>query len=284
MLCSLLLVVLLAGVPASAQSRSVTIASGGIGGTYRDVYAPRLAGFLSGYRVLHRSTSGSAENLAALASGEVQLAFAQADVYALLLASQPERYGALTVLGKLASECVYVAHRKEGRVKTLAQLSAAPGFGGDSRPVTVAVGPEGSGSRGTWSYLARIVSGLERAKVVPQADTLALNQLGAGAYDAVLWVTDPTNLDHRNLRAVVANDSLDVMPLDDPALVQSLPDGTEVYGAESVKLGSGWRAPELKTICTSSLVLAREDADPLLVKKAADAIALHRRKIVPETR
>ncbi len=268
---------LLFWVPPAALAEDLSIASGPLGGTYRDVYSPRFGDLMYGYKVLHRSTSGSGENLDLLAAGEVQIGFAQADVYASRLAADPDRFSSLVVIGRLSDECLYVAHRVDGRVKKLADLTGAS----SGRPLTVAAGPEGSGSRDTWGYLARIVPGLEGVGVEPGEGTLALNQLGAGAYDAVLWVTDATNFDHNSLRAVLANDALALMPLEDPALTRSLPDGTEVYGSKQVKLGSSWRAPKLATVCTSSLVFARKDADPALLRKAADAVALHLDQILP---
>lgn len=273
------LVLLLVGVPApvSAQPKELWIASGELGGTYRNVYGPGLGRLMHGYKVIQRSTSGSGENLDLLAAGEADLGFAQADVYAARLAADPSRYGSLLVVGKLADECIYIAHRKAGRVATLGQL-AGPATG---RPIVVAAGPRESGSRGTWSYLAAIVPGLERADVRPEEGTLALNQLAAGAYDAVVWVTDPTNFEHHNLRAVLSNEALALMTLNDPSLVSSLPNGTEVYRSHRVDLGKSWRAPKLATVCTSAMVFARKDADPKLLRKAADAVALNLREIVP---
>lgn len=267
---------------AIAQPQQLRIASGEIGGTYRDVYAPGLGRLLSGYKVLHRSTSGSGENLDLLASGQVDLGFAQADVYAARLAADAGRYANLVVVGKLADECIYVAHRKQGRVTTWAQLVGNEATAG--RPLTVATGPEGSGSRGTWGYLTTIAPGLASVELNAGEGTLALNQLAAGAYDAVVWVTDPTNFDHHSLRAVLSSDALDLMPLADPGLTRSLPDGTTVYGPRDVALGSGWRAPSVATICTSALVFARKDADARLLRNAADAIALKLRDIVPSNR
>jgi TRAP-type uncharacterized transport system substrate-binding protein len=280
LLIAFALLLLAAPAPVSAQHEQLVIASGEIGGTYRDVYAPGLGRLMYGYKVLQRSSSGSGENLELLASGNADLGFAQADVYAGKLAADPGRYGDLLVVGKLADECIYVAYRKAGRVATLGQL-AGPAT---SRPIVVAAGPEASGSRGTWNYLARIVPGLERVEVRPEEGTLALNQLAAGAYDAVVWVTDPVNFDHYNLRAVLSNDALEVMTLDDPSLVKALADGTEVYRSRTVKLGEGWRAAKLATVCTSAMVFARKDADPKLLRKAADAVALHLREIVPRPR
>jgi len=266
------------GAGVRAQSGTVvTIASGALGSTYRDLYGPNLGRLLHGYKVVQRATTGSGENLALLADGKADLVFAQADVYAARLAADPDRYGQLLLIGRVAEECVYVARRRTSDVSNLAQLGRD-----DSAPATVAIGPPGGGASGTWDHLSTLVPGLERVETRNAGGTLALNQLAAGAYDAVIWVTDPNNRDHPNFRAVALNPALTLMPLTDPGLIQSLPDGTQVYRARNLGLDEAQRVRELNTICTGTLVLARKDAAPLLVKKAADAVALHTDEIVPE--
>jgi hypothetical protein len=145
----------------------------------------------------------------------------------------------------------------------------------EGRPAKIAVGPEPGGMSGTWSYLTLLDPSLANATVDHGGDTLALNQLVVGAYDAVGWVTDPKNLDHKLLRAVRSNDALGLMPIDDPRFASALPDGTRVYERRTVELEAGWRAAKLDTVCTSALVLARKDADPNPIRKLADIVSLY---------
>jgi hypothetical protein len=210
-----------------------------------------------------------------LAGGQADIAFSQADVYAARLASQPTRYGGLIVVGKLADECVYIAHRKAGPVTDLHSLGAPVG----GRTARIAAGDAGGGMSGTWSYLTTLDSHLSAVEVVHEGDTLALNQLAVGSFDAVGWVTDPLNFDHKMLRAALANDALAIMNLSNPKLVAALPDGTQVYNARTVELSRKWIAPKVKTICTSALMLVRKDANPALIGKLADVLSLDLKRL-----
>jgi TRAP-type uncharacterized transport system substrate-binding protein len=273
-------VTLLLASDALASDPRLWIASGSLGGTYRSVYAQKLEVGLYGYLVLHRSTSGSGENLDLLATGKADIAFAQADVYAERLARDADQYDPLMVIGRLADECVYIAYRKGGAVSSLEQL-AAPVNG---KPAKVAVGAEKGGMNGTWQYLETLDPRLADAKVEFTGDTLALNQLAVGAFDAVGWVTDPTNFEHKMLRALLDNDALELMNLEDKKLVEPLPSGTQVYSSQKVKLTNQWRGPEATTICTSAMVFMRKDANPKLISKISDVISLDLKKIVPQNK
>ncbi len=264
-------ILLLPASSALADRPQLWIASGLSGGTYRDVYARNLGKLLRDYDPLHRKSSGSGENLDLLADGKADIAFSQADVYAARLASDPTRYAELLVIGKLSDECVYIAHRKEGPVQDLKELGAPVG----DRPARIAAGAVEGGMNGTWRYLTILDPSLTAAEVVNEGDTLALNQLAVGSFDAVGWVTDPANFDHNMLRATMANDELKLMNLDAPELIAALPDGTHIYDARTVKLSTSWPAPKVKTICTSALMLARKDAKPALINKLADLLSLN---------
>jgi len=262
---------------AAAQDEMIRIASGRKGFTYRAVYATNLEKLMRGYKVVYLPSEGSGQNLDLLAAGDANVAFAQADVYAEKLAADPDRYADVLVVGRLAPECVYVARRKENGVASLAALAAKAGEAGGAK---IAVGSASSGMAGTWAYMRRRIAGLDRVAVDHTKGTLALNQLGVGGFDAVGWVTDPDNTDQKMLRALLANDALEMMPLVDPALVAPLPSGLQVYEARTVKLGGGMRAAKVETICTSAMLFTRKDAGSRLVDKLADVVSLQRDQIV----
>jgi TRAP-type uncharacterized transport system substrate-binding protein len=269
---------LAAGAALAATGKDVIwVASGPEGGTYLEFYARNLATQMSDYRILPRRSTGSRENLRLLAAGEVQLAFAQADAYATWLDGNPEQQDDLLIVGRLADECAYIAVRTEGPLRTLTQL-AAPAEG---RVARVAVGPAEGGMSVTWSYLVGLEPGLAAAEVLHDGDTLALNQLAVGRFDAVGWVTDPKNLDHKLLRTVHANDALELMDLDSRAFESALPDGTRIHERRTVEITRGPRPETLRTVCTSALLLARSDIDKDLLRKLADLVGMHRDRLLP---
>jgi TRAP-type uncharacterized transport system substrate-binding protein len=241
------------------------------------VYGANLVKLLHDFDVFFRDTQGSAENLQMLLDGEAQIAFVQADVYALAHESAPAVSEDLVVIGRLADECVYIARRKDGRIGNFGDLKGADG----EDPVRVAVGAPEGGPAGTWLWLANREPGLATAEIDTTGGSLALNQLAVGRFDAVVWVTDPTNYEQKMLRTLQANDALALLPVSEKALLEPLSDGTVVYQKKKVKTTAGWPAKKLETICTSALVLMRRDADPLLLERVSDAIALHRDAIIP---
>ena len=121
------------------------------------------------------------------------------------------------------------------------------------------------------------------AEVDAQGGVLALNQLAVGRFDAVIWVTDPNNLEQTMLQALNANSALGLIPVKDERLLEPLSDGTVVYTKRKVRLTGGWPAKKVETICTSALVLMRKDDDATLVSRVANQVGLHLDSIVPPT-
>lgn len=265
------IVIAAATVPAShAEEALIRIAAGPTGGTYHDVYATNLITLLSGYTVALMETAGSVENANLLADRAAELGFAQTDVLADLIVGDPARYGELEVVGRIGDECLYAAVRKDGPVSSLADLGRPIG----DRPARVAVGPDESGSFGTWRYVAHLMPSLGRAEVHRDTGTLALSRLGVGGFDLVAWVTDPENLDHVMLRAVLADDEVDLLSVDDAALTGRLPNGIEVYDSRKVRVAKGWFGRKVRTICTTGLIVARPGIDPRLLEQVSAVLTL----------
>ncbi len=139
----------------------VWIASGESGGTYSRVYAKNFENRLRSYDVIHRMTTGSGENLDLLVSGEADVAFAQVDIYVAQLREDPRRFKDVVLIGRIATECVYIAYRKGGAVASLAQLGQPV----DGRPAKIAVGPASGGASGTWSLFTALEPALVNATV-----------------------------------------------------------------------------------------------------------------------
>ncbi|MBW2542841.1 MAG: hypothetical protein JRF15_12180 [Deltaproteobacteria bacterium] len=270
---TLSLLVLLCGVAHAADKPAIRIASGESGGTYQRIYAKNFERELRDYDVFHRPTTGTGANLEMLVSGEADVAFAQADIYAAQLRQDPASLESLVVIGQIAKECVYIAYRKGGSVESLAQLGQPV----DGRPAKIAVGPALGGSSGTWRHFTILDPSLANANVDHGGDILALNQLAVGAFDAMIWVTDPNNLGHKLLQALRENEKLGLMPIDDPRFDYTLPNGTKVYELREVALEDGWRPDTLETVCTGALVLARRDGDPKFIQKLAEIVSKYPR-------
>jgi TRAP-type uncharacterized transport system substrate-binding protein len=255
---------------ASAEDQRVSIASGVSGGTYRGVYARDLEAQLSDYTVIHRLTSGSGENLEMLADGRADFAFAQADVFAARLAEDPEHFAKLKVLGHLGTECVFVAVRQGGSIDTLDDFASTI----DGHPPEIAVGPDRSGSNSTWRYLVSLAPELGSAQAHPIGDRVALRYLERGTFDAVVWVTDPSNLEHGMLRAVRDSAKLELMPVADATLTATLPDGSHVYQPGQLRIERG--RSSIPTICTSAVLLGHSDAASVLLDRARRMKGLRR--------
>jgi len=263
--------------PALAQSEPrVWIASGQTGGTYRTIYANNLEKQLRSFDVYHRKTSGSVENLELLAGGKADIAFVQADVFAARSKAAPERFGSLLVLGKLGDECIFIAHRKEGPPQNLDDLTRPI----EGREPRVAVGLREGGMASSWDSLVSLYPGLAVTKKVFDGDVLALNQLAVGQFDAMAWVTDPSNFKHVLLKAVGGNPDLQLMDLKSSEIEAALPDGTRVYTRRKVKAVDKWNARKVSTLCTSALVMAPAAANEELVTRVADLIAVDRELLV----
>ncbi len=271
--CALL--ALLPAASSAADGDAIWLASGHEGGTYRAVYGANLARLLRGTEVLFRETAGSAENVGLLNAGRADIAFIQADVFAGAYTSGDT--ADLQVIGRLSDECLFVAHRVDGKVGSFADLKAPA----DGAPLNIAVGPPDSGAAASWRWISQLDPALAGNETDAQHGTLAVNQLAVGGFDAVVWITDPLNLEHKMLRAVLENDAVDLMPVVDEALLEPIGDGTLVYRKRKLELEGGWRPKKVETICTSALVVMRRDADPALVERVSDLVGLQRDLIAP---
>jgi TRAP-type uncharacterized transport system substrate-binding protein len=272
---ALLLASWLLASPGAATDGAVVIAGGVEGRTYQR-YAANLGGMLPGFKVRYRQTAGSSENLDLLVAGEADLGFAQVDVFAARMRSERSRFEKLGIVGRLADECVYIAYRTGGSVTSQEGLQAQV----DGRKPKLAVGDPQGGMHATWLLLREIRPAFGAAAISFTGGTLAINHLATGLLDAVGWVTDPRNHDHKLLRAVFANDQLDILELDDPGLAYTLPQGTVVYELKKVSLSGGLARRKISTVCTGSAVFARPGIEPRLMDAVSDVLSLERETIL----
>jgi TRAP-type uncharacterized transport system substrate-binding protein len=270
---SLVCLVLLLSLPASARD-DVVIAGGTPGATYQS-YAINLRSRLPAFRTTTRSTKGSIENLELLADGKADIGFAQVDAYAALVRADPERFGQIGIVGNLSDECIFIAYRKEGRVETLLDLQNSEG----PRP-KLAVGSPESGMHATWTFLQVIEPAFGATEIQFTEGTLAINHLATGLTDAVGWVSDPRNQEHKLLRAVHANRALGLLSLENPDLAHELDNGTRIYELREVPVTSSFSPETVATLCTSSMIFTKPGAEPALVQAVSDVLSLDRKSIL----
>jgi TRAP-type uncharacterized transport system substrate-binding protein len=270
---SLACLVLLLALSASARD-DVVIAGGTHGATYES-YAVNLRSRLPAFRTTTRSTKGSIENLELLADGKADIGFAQVDAYAALVRADPERFGKIEIVGSLSDECVFIAYRKKGRVTTLLDLQSSEG----PRPKLAVGSPEG-GMNATWTFIKVIEPAFEATQTQFTEGTLAINHLATGLIDAVGWVSDPRNQQHKLLRAVHANETLDFLSFEDQSLAYELDNGTTIYELRKVPVSSGFSPKTVPTLCTSSMIFTKPGAEPALVQAVSDVLSLNRQSIL----
>ena len=64
------------------------------------------------------------------------------------------------------------------------------------------------------------------------------------------------------------------------SLEHELKDGTVIYRNRTVAVSKGREAQVLPTICTSTLILAKQDARPRLVEAVSNALSFEREKLL----
>ena len=160
-----------------APPERLVLASGMPGGAYHRFaleYRRLLA--RDGVELEVRATSGSVENLRLLREGAADAGFVQTGV------GDTSSHAGLVSLASLYYEPLWVFHRGPGTLERLPELSGS----------TVAVGPEGSGTRVLALTLLR-ENGLDRAptRLSDLGGSQAAEALREGAVDAAVFVASP---------------------------------------------------------------------------------------------
>jgi TRAP-type uncharacterized transport system substrate-binding protein len=256
-----------ASTPEPAAALPVaTLASGMPGGTYLDRYAAEIDERVTSWDIEPRVTAGSTENLDLLAEGKVDLALAQADVFASRIAEEPAVFGNLKLVALLAEECVFVAFRKGGPVDEFDDLAHDIGDGA----AIISIGPADGGMAETWNHLSSVLSEQSNADVDYSDGEAGLEKLVRGEVDAVAWITDPRNADHVLLKTVRADPDLGLLDIEDERLFDVLAGETDVYLPRTLPVREA-EGESVDTICTPALLMARSDAPQALLDALKEA-------------
>ena len=234
-----------------AERPGATIASGVAGGTYHDRYASEIDARVGDWDIAAQETAGSTENLDLLAEAKVELALAQADVFASRIAEEPTVFGPLRIVALLGEECVFVAYRKGSSVDEFEDLAENIG----EREAIISLGPENGGMAETWNHLSSVLPEQSNADVDYGDGEAGLEKLAKGEVDAVAWMTDPRNTEHALLRSVRANPDLGLLDVEDERLFVLLAGETNIYIPTTLPVSDG-EGESVETVCTPALLLS----------------------------
>lgn len=237
----------------------VIITTGQQGLTYNSVYGVNLAGAISefGTRARVVSSKGSLDNLDKVAAGEAQIGFTQADAFQFWRAKHPNEAQNVDIVGQLARECVWVAVKKDGKIKDAKDLTDG---------AKIAVGEPDSGSYASWQYLQQLVKEYSKAETYAKGGIRSLSKVATGEYDAFLWVSAPGKT-NKFLEAVNQDSSgLELIDMSTWNVNDKLPNGQSVYTKETAKTDkTAFFGKKVDVPCTTTLVVANtESGDDLL--------------------
>ncbi len=268
-----LIAIALSALLTTSALANVVITSGGKSGSYYKV-ANNLKKLIGGGEVM--TSRGSIENLKRLVSGEAQVGIAQMDAIAWYSGTNPDVNNELEILGPLYDECVYIAAKKGGKVRSEDDLQKSG--------TTIAIGKQGSGSAVTWDYMRQLEKGYKKSAVEFSGGSRALGKVALdteGGIDAVMWVTKP-KLDGKYAQTVLKNDNLVFIDVNDKDLNDKYPPtGKPIYKFKTIETQKGFfNDQEVKTICTEAVLVARQDVDEDTLDQIADIVLNYKTSLI----
>ena len=263
----------LAACSAPAPLGKIEVAGGELGGFYLE-FVGLLAAALQKYGVTKAavalSTGGSADNFQRLLSGEATMGAVLADTAAQLMGANP---GRVVALGKVYENYLHCIVRRDGGIRTLADLAGRP----------VGTGAVGSGTTLT---ARRILSaaGLGPSSSRPIVERqLGLNDglaaLRDGSIDALLW---SGGLPTAAITAANGNFGLRFLELS-PVLPTLRSNYGEYYERVLIPANSYAGTPAVGTAGVANLLLCRADLDAETAKRTVRLLVNHARDLIPKS-
>lgn len=249
----------------------IKIGSGNEAGEYYKTIVPAISKALEqhGYKATAVVSAGSQENIDKVRTGELQAGLSQLDVAALNMTKEKDPDEELLIMGRITPEALFCAVKKEGKIKSYADLTDTQ----KTAPIKVTVVGEKSGTAKTLEYLMSLDSSLKTESKGLELTYTSENikdellRLASGNREMVCFVMAP-NPENEVIKAVSTNKDLMFLSFDREELAKKAKVGElQVYDIMEVPSGSKWGlTTKLKTLVTwVGVVVNVKKADPKLV-------------------
>jgi TRAP-type uncharacterized transport system substrate-binding protein len=249
----------------------IKIGAGNEAGEYYKTIVPAISKGLEqhGYKATAVVSAGSQENIDKVKSGELQAGLSQLDVAALNMTKDKDPDEELLIMGRITPEALFCAVKKEGKIKSYADLTDTQ----KTATIKVTVSGEKSGTAKTLEYLMSLDANLQTAnkglELVYTSENIKdeLLRLASGNRDMICFVMAP-NPENELIKAVSSNKDLTFLSFDREELAKKAKVGElHVYDIMEVPSGSKWGlTTKLKTLVTwVGAVVNVKKADPKLV-------------------
>ncbi len=185
------------------------------------------------------NTAGSLDNLRRLSTGEVDIAFSQADVANAFVIESPALHDTFSVLKVAYTEYAHIMCPTSSGWSSLSDLSAAVTA---KKSVKLIVGPDGSGTAETWRIMrsvdGKLYDGIQRDP--EPADYSSAHTVADSKDTCMLWVSGLNSNDMRSANALSirtsnGKPSLRLISIDDPKMLAIKgTDGLPLYKMQNI--------------------------------------------------
>lgn len=263
LLSSMLLLV----ITPTLYAEEIQIGAGGATGEYTNTIVPAIDTALKKQGMSAKAviSAGSQENIDKVMSGEFQAGLSQLDVAALNMTKEKDPDENLILLGKIAPEALFCAAKKDGKIKSYADLTDK-----QEQPLKISVGGEKSGTAKTFAYLMKLDADLKAVEFSDKEDVDAeLDRLASGRRDLVCFVMMP-NPDNARIKRVMESSDLAFINIDKPVFSKAEVGGVKVYNIAEVPVSGGFfglNQKKIKTLVTWTGVVVNTAKTPKEVQK-----------------
>ena len=246
----------------------IQIGAGGASGEYTNTIVPAISEALKKQGMSAKAvvSAGSQENIDKVMSGEFQVGLSQLDVAALNMTKEKDPDENLILMGKISPEALFCAVKKDGKIKSYADLTDK-----QEQPLKVSVGGEKSGTAKTFSYIMKLDPDLKAIEFSDKEDVDAeLDRLASGRRDLVCFVMMP-NPDNTRIKRVMESQDLAFISIDKPIFTKAEVSGVKVYNIAEVPVSGGFfglNQKKIKTLVTWTGVVVNTAKTPKDVQKA----------------